>query len=126
MAIIRGGYNIRFKYEVQIKPWSERMAVTNRWNVSRKVFNYLKASGIIQRNFNTHNIFERYSLNIRHLELAAENPECLSMIINMGKIRVPSNLSYKNNVEAIVGSLCKDSRTLNAKYDRDVDLLKMN
>ncbi len=126
MAIIHSGHNVRYKYEVQIKPCVERMKITNRYNLSRKLFNELKDMGIVQRNFGAFNVFSRYSLNIKNLQMAADSAACLSAIIEMGKIRVPSNLSYKNNVEAIVGSLCKESRTINTKYDRDVDLLEMN
>jgi hypothetical protein len=125
MPIIRSGYNIRFKYEVSVKPWIGRMNITSRGNVSRTVFNELKDAGIIQKNFGFH-VFTRYALNIPNLEMAAGMMGCLSTIINMGKIRVPSNLSYKNDVEAIVGSLCRGSRVLNARYDRDIDLIELN
>jgi len=121
VPIIHSGNNLKFKYEVQIKPGIERMAITNRWNVSRKVFNELKGEGIIQRNFGSH-IFSRYHLNISTLETAAANPGYLSIIFKMGKIRVPSKLSFKNDFEAIVGSLCKDSRVVISKNDHDIDL----
>jgi hypothetical protein len=118
MPIVRAGYyiNKNNKYRVWIQPSVDKLKVTDRYNVSRAVFKHLKNASVIMKeplfSVGALKICSRYYFNIRRLEAFTQliGPLYFPRIVSMGKITVPKNLSYMNEFEAIVGSLCDESR----------------
>lgn len=132
MPIVRTGYykNKADKYRVWIQPEVKRLPITNPSKISKELFKYFESSSVIKTesalSIGPINLRTNYSFNIEILKAFAPliANEYFPRIISMGKIKVPKNLSYLNSFEAIVGSLCDESRFPVQEHDPDALLHK--
>jgi hypothetical protein len=134
MPIIHRGYyhNRKDKYKVWIQPLTDKLEITNRKNINKGLFRVLKEKAIINSepsfSIGPLNICSRYYFDVRRIKALTRmiGPGYIPKIVSFGKIIMPKNLSHMNEFEAIVGSLCNDSRFLIPAVDPDADLSKFN
>ena len=134
MPIIHSGYyhSRKDNYKVWIQPLTNKLEITNRHNINRGLFKVLEQKSIIfnepSLSFGPFDVFSRYYFDVRRIKALTQmiGPGYLPKIVSMGKIKMPKNLSYVNEFEAIVGSLCNDSRFLIPAQDPEEVLSKFN